>query len=163
MNNDQLSVNKEDVLRLLDYITQRRFNEDRLSSERTSIFLLSNSFLIAGYIITVTLQQGRPIAYVMGTLGIILSVLQFLLMSWNFRVLNFLFRVQRTLEDHPTLEQIRNEKFLLSAYRDELEGQKFFVWAKRLRLDPHSIAKYWIPIVFFLLWVCLLAFGAVWR
>jgi len=106
MKSESSLVTKEDVLLLMDHVMSRISNEDRLSSERTNLFLVSNSFLVAGFIFAFSFDNGRRIALVLTVFGIFLSLLHFCLMHYNINAIRIFSRIRNNLEKHSSIGNV---------------------------------------------------------
>ena len=160
MTNDDFPLSNDDVLYWSDHYTQRTMNEDRLSSERTNIFIVSNSFLLAGFVLAISADNGESIPALLGALGVFLSGLQLPLMYYNFRVLGVWERRRNILLEHESLQHIRSRQLLpLQVASGLSETYASVRWIHSLKVDPHNIARYWFPFGFLMMWTALLLLG----
>jgi hypothetical protein len=154
MEKKQSSISKDEIFKLIDITNQFHFNEDRLSSERTNIFLLLNSFLVAGYILSLSLENLIMISIILSSVGIIFSILQYFLIYFNLKALKARNKNRQKLIMHPLFHPILKEELI--SFKIRLDKGLSLNLIKWFKMDPHNIIKIWYPLVFFITWLCFL-------
>ena len=133
--------NGDDLRLMYEQLTQLVLNEDRLSSERTNIFLLSNSFLIAGFVLSLSLPDGigKPMAFAMASFGILLSGFQVCMMYFNFATLAIWHKVLDNLEQGNSFPNLSDREFLPQETRHARQNKNRFIVL--MRADSGGIFK----------------------
>lgn len=134
-------------------LLERHLNDDRLMSERSSIFIASSSILFAGFAV-LTGDSTMPLRLTICVLGLFLSILA---IRANFRTskgLGFWDEKERKMEAESTEEPF--------AHMRELNAMPNQVYGRAGGgLRNRHIYTWCIPIVFILLWVSAFVWALV--
>lgn len=116
----------EKVFNIYGVLTQRILNSDRLLAERSNMFVLTNSILLAGFVYIFgkpgLLQIAIPCA------GIILGVIFTFVVQGVTREMHlWLIMCQNIEQEHPAFEELRNQELIpYSAWHYWAQGTSRF-------------------------------------
>lgn len=152
-------VSKEEVFKIYDQLMRLAINEDRLASERNSIFLLANSFLVMGFMMS--LGYAFALRYILASVGIFLCLLQLsnLWVTWltyrywsegleKVESFNLSKRCWTARDQHLAPYTARKR------YYEEHRCRWLINW-----VGAEQISKWYIPSLFLITWILLLIFG----
>lgn len=170
----------EKLFKAYDWVFQRIHQMDHVLSERTNIFLLSSSILVAGFMILYSQVglRGIPVYIVMATVGIILAIHQSICSIRDVRELNYWFLCCQAMEnDNEAFKILKNNDLVITGFKkwwarepNQYTKQKDkptykakpmgkferFILSRSLIFHPHSLYRYTVPISFIAIWITAL-------
>ena len=156
---------KEEAFAIHERLIQLAINDNRLVSERTSMFLLASSFLFTGFVLSA--ERLAPLSIVLAVAGMVLCGFQALnIGSIYISQLFWLNRARqierRKLSAKWTVEDLSPIsswiKFLADRKKVQEAGQLSVLrhWVLFKIFSPAKFFQYFMPGLFFLVWVVLL-------
>ena len=130
--------------RAYEILLQHEVNENRLISERTSLFLLGNSIMFIGF--AMLLNVSKYVAIALSVAGLVLCVIVFVALTAAIKALDIWVMGQRQIEEQGggVFAYMREKHMSPATYG-------FLAWEKGIgklwRLFPHTVwvmAAIWI-------------------
>jgi hypothetical protein len=170
---------RQEIFQLLQFLDNSLVQEDSLLNQRINLFLLVQTFLIAGYIQSLTLSLTFTAFVVAGIAftGVFTSVLSMVSLQGSQEAIDYYvhyyeFLKQEVLPKKAINHYIHYYKFLKQeVLRKKLNKhlQYYFKYYPPIyfsgkdkgscfvkRLSPISITSIWVPIYFIIIWIILL-------
>jgi len=141
--------------RAYEILLQHEVNENRLISERTSLFLFGNSIMFIGFAMLLDVAKAKPVAIVLGLAGLVLCVIAFTALTAAIRALDIWVTGQREIEEQEggVFAYMREKHMSPATYG-------FLAWEKGVgklwRLFPHIVwvmAAIWIAALSYVVWM----------
>ena len=145
--------NKMEAKEAYDILLRCQINEDRILTERNSLFFLASSFLFLGF---VTLSsEAQILRIIIPLIGLFLSFLIYRLNQFAMRALDYFHSSLKKLEKvSSAFSYMRKKK--ITPHRDRADNPFFKDnWLLR-KFTVDSIYLRWIPTAFSILWICSL-------
>ena len=143
-------MSTEGKLRQYEWISNRQRDAERHISELLTALLLSNSFLVAGFAFIVAEIDSKVAAYAIAALGMALC---FLIFFVNLRYKTI--AKKRGGEADRFYERLESDRVILRGLHMSTPGWKWLGW-----LSSSSVAFFWAPVLFLILWIMLIIFAA---
>jgi len=153
MNDSNWENNKKEAIDFYNIIQNRQINEDRILAERTSLFLLSNSFLFLGFVTLFSIAY--VLSIIITIIGLFLCLFMFRLNQLSIQQLNYLHFNMREFEQNSLAFSFMREKKITPHIPLEVHPSLKENWLLR-KLTVSSIHIIWIPLILAILWVCSL-------
>jgi len=180
MTKEQTTDNKETrnigPIEAYEILMQRTIDENRLLTERTTVFLAASSILFLAFVMlsqssdTIAPILVKSLRIILSFLGIVLTLVFYSLARGSIKRLEFLCYSQENIErQSPKFTYMTNSKIAPYTDRTEAEkknrkwkqnGSKIWIsectdegsWGKFSRYLSKNASKKYIPIIFGILW-----------
>lgn len=164
---------EDKIFHIYEVLTQRILNSDRLLAERSSMYLLTNSILLAGFLFI--FGESGLLQIVIPSAGIILSIV-FGFVAWGVTREMHLWVImcQNIEQEQPAFDDLKNQELIpYSAWNYWAQGNSQFVmkppqrgvplglkaqsrWEKLTTFgifDPWHFYRIYIPSLFVVIWI----------
>lgn len=173
---DKKEMNKIGAIEAYDILMQRTIDENRLLTERTTIFLAASSILFLAFVMlnqsstTLSPILAKPLSIILSFLGISLTLVFYSLARGSIKRLEFLWYSQENMErESPEFTYMKDKKFAPYTDRTDFsakdrkwkqndkniwtyESTAAGCWGKLSRCLSRHASKKCIPVIFGTLW-----------
>lgn len=146
--------NGNDEMRAYKILMERHINDDRLMNERMSVFLLANSFLFAGFVVLIKVEQVSYLRLIVPVVGIIMCIAGFILSWRTMQGLCFWDEAESKINTYgDCFKYMRRREICPDLVYKHIERAKSggWLWGRKC-FRSRNIYTYCFPLLFLMLW-----------
>jgi len=147
---------RSEIIAAYDRLIDQSLNEEKLASERTSMYILASTFLTSGFVFALSYNLMWIVSQILGAIGITMSVLHIVtyyytsMMRWRFE------KQIITIENMLKID----DRLCVYKFKHSLEKSGIHrIIARTLGLGPGINLGLLLPLLIIIMWSLLLAYG----